>query len=275
VPPHADRDGREVGATVGVLGSVVGMLEAGTSHIGVATDHVIESFRNQLWPGYKTSEGMDPLLLQQFPLLEEGLIALGVALWPMVEFEADDALGAAAKQNEAASEVGRILICTPDKDLSQCVRGTRVVQFDRRFRKLTDEEGVVAKFGVLPTSIPDYLGLVGDSADGFPGLPGWGAKSAAMILARYQHLEEIPLDPTSWTIELRGARADKLAGVLRDNMDAALLFRDLATLRVDAPIAAAPAELEWLGPTTALPSFCEQLNATILLERVLRLADRI
>jgi 5'-3' exonuclease len=193
----------------------------------------------------------------------------------MVELEADDALGAATQQAEASPEVERVLICTPDKDLAQCVRGTRVVQFDRRFRKLTDEEGVVAKFGVRPTSIPDYLGLVGDSADGFPGLPGWGAKSAALVLARYEHLEAIPLDAREWTVDLRGARADKLAGVLRDGMELTMLFRDLATLRIDAPIVASPRDLEWLGPTTELPALCAQLNASALLERVLRLADRL
>src|SRR5205823_694857 len=166
------------------------MLESGVTHIGVATDHVIESFRNDLWPGYKTSAGMDPRLLAQFPVLEEALEALGVVVWPMVELEADDALGAAAVVLDDLSWVDRVLICTPDKDLAQCVRGTRVVQLDRRFRRITDEEGVVAKFGVLPSSIPDYLALVGDSADGFPGLPGWGAKSASTVLARYSHIEQ-------------------------------------------------------------------------------------
>jgi 5'-3' exonuclease len=269
LPSQVDRDGREVAATVGVLGSVVGMLESGVTHLGVATDHVIESFRNDLWPGYKTSAGMDPALLQQFPLLEDGLRALGVVVWPMVEFEADDALGASAKQCAALDEVDRVLICTPDKDLGQCVVGTRVVQFDRRFRKLTDEEGVHAKFGVGPASIPDYLGLVGDSADGFPGLPGWGAKSAAAVLARYVHLESIPPSVADWDVSVRGA--DKLAAVLREQMDLALLFRQIATIRADAPIEGTPDVLRWRGPAPELAALTEQLNVGTLLERVQRL----
>ena len=197
VPSALDSDGRDVGAVRGVLASLLGMMTVGTTHIGVATDHVIESFRNQLWPGYKTGEGIDPALLAQFPLLEETLGALGIAVWPMVEFEADDALAAAAAAAAADPRVDRVLICTPDKDLAQSVRGTRVVQMDRRARTIRDEAGVIARFGVPPASIPDYLALVGDSADGFPGLPGWGAKSAAAVLAKYGHLESIPPDWTS------------------------------------------------------------------------------
>lgn len=269
VPSHVNREGREVAATRGVLASVIGMLESGVTHLGVAADHVIESFRNDLWPGYKTSAGVDPRLLQQFPLLEEALQALGVLVWPMVELEADDALGTAAKAGAASPEVDRVVICTPDKDLAQCVVGTRVVQLDRRSGRITDEAGVVAKFGVPPASIPDYLALVGDSADGYPGLPGWGAKSASTVLARFGHLTDIPLDSGDWGVALRGA--DKLAAALRDRLDLALLFRDLATLRTDAPIEASPADLRWAGPTPGLIAICAQLEAPQLLQRVQRL----
>jgi 5'-3' exonuclease len=270
VPPFAGPDGREVGATRAVVGSILGMLESGVTHVGVATDHVIESFRNDLWPGYKTSEGMDPQLLQQFPLLEESLQALGVVVWPMVELEADDALGTAARIAGASPEVGRVFICTPDKDLAQCVQGTRTVQLDRRLRRVIDEEGVKSKFGVPPASIPDYLALVGDSADGFPGLPGWGAKSAAAVLARYGHITDIPVDGRPWDAEVRGARFEKLAVVLRDNLEHALLFRDLATLRTTAPIEASPAALQWKGPTAAFAAICERLGATEFPERAAR-----
>jgi 5'-3' exonuclease len=250
------------------------MLESGVTHVGVATDHVIESFRNDLWPGYKTSEGMDPQLLQQFPLLEESLEALGVVVWPMVELEADDALGTAARAAGASPEVGRVFICTPDKDLAQCVQGTRTVQLDRRLRREIDEEGVRAKFGVSPASIPDYLALIGDSADGFPGLPGWGAKSAAAVLARYGHITDIPVDDRPWGGDLRGTRFEKLKAVLRDNLDLALLFRDIATLRTEAPIAASPVSLHWVGPTDAFSSICERLGAPQLLERARRASER-
>src|SRR6476661_8431455 len=192
LPSARDRDGREIAAVRGVVGSILGMINAGATYIGVATDHVIESFRNRLWPGYKTGAGIDPDLYSQFPLLEEALVALGIATWPMVEYEADDALAAAAAAAARDPRVERVIICTPDKDLAQCVRGTRVVQLDRRARTTRDEAGVAAKFGVLPESIPDYLALVGDAADGYPGLPGWGAKSAAAVLARFKHIESIP-----------------------------------------------------------------------------------
>lgn len=252
----------------------MGMLESGVTHLGVATDHVIESFRNDLWPGYKTSAGVDPRLLQQFPLLEEALEALGVAVWAMTELEADDALGTAARTAGASMEVDRVYICTPDKDLAQCVEGTRIVQLDRRSGRVTDEAGVVEKFGVPPASIPDYLALVGDSADGFPGLSGWGAKSASMVLARYGHIPEIPHDARAWDLQVSGARFDKLAAVLRENLALALLFRDLATLRTEAPIVAAPASLGWTGPTPELGTICEQLDAPQLLARASRLRDR-
>ncbi len=274
LPPATNAAGEEVAATRGVVGSVLAMLEAGVTHIGVATDHVIESFRNTLWPGYKTSAGVNPRLLAQFPLLEEGLQALGVMVWPMVELEADDALGTAARVGAATAEVERVFICTPDKDLAQCIVGTRVVQLDRRSQRVTDEAGVIAKYGVPPASIPDYLALVGDSADGYPGLPGWGAKSAATVLARYGSITAIPADAADWDLQVRGARLDKLAAVLRDSLELALLFRDLATLRTEAPIQATPSALRWTGPTPEFASLCERLGAPQLMERVRRAADR-
>lgn len=246
LPSHVTAEGREVAATRGVLTSVMGLLESGVTHLGVATDHVVESFRNDLWPGYKRGDGIDPNLHQQFPLLEEALTAMGVVVWPMVELEADDALGSAAAQAAASPEVERVYICTPDKDLAQCVRGDRVVQFDRRKRLVINEAGVIEKFGVPPASIPDYLALVGDSADGFPGLPGWGARSAATVLARWHHIEAIPTDVTAWDVELRGA--DRLSRTLEDGRDLAYLFRDLATLRTDERMFESVKELRWQGP---------------------------
>src|SRR5687768_2980253 len=200
LPSARDRAGMEVAAVRGVLASVLAMMNGGARYVGVATDHVIESFRNRLWPGYKTGAGIDPDLLAQFPLLEEALSALGVAVWPMIEFEADDALASAAEIASRDPRVTRVIICTPDKDLAQCVDGTRVVQLHRRTRTTLDADGIRAKFGVWPASIPDYLALVGDSADGYPGLPGWGAKSAAAVLGRYEHLESIPEDWRTWGV---------------------------------------------------------------------------
>src|SRR6187399_513206 len=200
VPPARDADGREVAAVRGVLHSLLGMVRQGATHVGVATDYIIESFRNDLWPGYKTGAGIEPDLWSQFPLLEDGLRELGVIVWPMVEFEADDALGAAAVKAAEDPRVDRVIICTPDKDLAQCVRGDRVVQLNRRTRELRDESGVIRKFGVPPSSIPDYLAIVGDAADGYPGLPGWGAKSAAAVLAKFQHFEAIPADWREWRV---------------------------------------------------------------------------
>ena len=275
LPSYTNAAGREVAATRGVLGSVLGMLEGGNTHIGVATDHVIESFRNQMWPGYKTSAGMDRRLLQQFPLLEEALHALGVAVWPMVELEADDALATAAQIGGDAAGVDRVLICTPDKDLAQCVVGERIVQLDRRSRRISDEAGVVAKFGVLPESIPDYLALVGDSADGFPGLAGWGAKSAAAVLARYRHFEEIPATVRDWDVNLPGGRAAALLAVLRANLEQAALFRELATLRRDAPIEARPEDLRWQGPTPDLETVCSELEAPDLVNRAKRAHEKL
>jgi 5'-3' exonuclease len=231
------------GAVVGVLQTVLQMLEQGATHVGVATDHVIESFRNELWPGYKTGEGIAPDLYSQFPLLEEALTALGVAVWPMIEFEADDALASAAAAAARDPRVERIVICTPDKDLAQCVSGTRVVQLHRRSRTTIDEAGVRAKFGVAPSSIPDYLALVGDAADGYPGLKGWGAKSAAAVLARYEHLEQIPPDSRTW--DVNAASPGALAATLARERDRALLFRDLATLRTHLPLFDSVDELWW------------------------------
>lgn len=271
IPVRQAKDGREVAATVGVLSSIVTMLDSGVTHIGVATDHVIESFRNDLWPSYKDSAGVDPRLLGQFPLLEEGLLAMGVTLWAMVELEADDALGSAAKLAAADPRVDRVYICSPDKDMGQCVSSDgRVVQLDRRKNLVTDEAGVIAKFGVPPGSIPDYLALVGDSADGYPGLPGWGAKGAAAVLSRYATIEAIPGDAASWDLSVRGA--DKMASVLRDNRGLALLFKDLATLRDDEPLFDDVAELRWTGPTDSFPAFCASVESESLLARVTALA---
>jgi 5'-3' exonuclease len=234
VPSTLDANGKEVGAVRGVLGSVRAMIQAGATHIGVATDHVIESFRNDLYPGYKTGDGVPEPLMSQFHPLEDALQAIGVMVWPMVEFEADDALASAAAKAVQDPRVNRVFICTPDKDLAQCVQGTRVVQFDRMRGIMRDEDGVVAKWGVRPESIPDYLAVVGDSADGFPGLPGWGPKSAALTFARYPHIEDIPKDWRQWDPAIRGAQ--RLAGVLEAQMADALLFRTLATLRRDVPV---------------------------------------
>jgi 5'-3' exonuclease len=261
MPSHRDADGREVAAVRGVIASILGMITAGATHVGVATDHVIESFRNALWRGYKTSAGIDPALLAQFPLLEEALQALGVVVWPMVEFEADDALAAAAEIAARDERAERVIICTPDKDLAQSVRGTRVVQMNRRTRTIMDEAGVIAKFGVPPASIPDYLALVGDSADGFPGLRGWGAKSAAAVLARYGHIEAIPADWRTWGVN--AANAGALSRVLAEDRDRALLFRTLATLRTDLPLFQSVDELEWKGPTPAFAPLAAKLDTDL------------
>jgi 5'-3' exonuclease len=261
LPKVRDSKGQEVAAVRGVLASLMGMLGNGATHMGVATDHVIESFRNGLWPGYKTGEGVEPDLLAQFPLLEEALSALGIVVWRMVEFEADDALAAAAKAAADDPRVERVIICTPDKDLAQCVRGTRVVQLDRRKNITRDELGVVAKFGVGPASIPDYLALVGDSADGFPGLPGWGAKSAAAVLAKFNHLESIPSDWREWGVNVASPKA--LSSTLVANLDQALLFRVLATLRTDVPVFDSVDQLEWKGPTADFAPLAARLDSSV------------
>jgi 5'-3' exonuclease len=259
LPSAKDREGREVAAVRGVLASVLGMIREGASHLAVATDHVIESFRNAMWPGYKTGEGVEPELLAQFPLLEEVLSAAGVVVWPMVEFEADDALAAAATAADADPRVDRVIICTPDKDLAQCVRGTRVVQLNRRTRVTLDESGVTQKFGVPPASIPDYLALVGDAADGYPGLPGWGAKSSAAVLAKFGHLESIPADCREWHVN--AANASALAGTLVRERERAMLFRQLATLRTDIPLFQDVDQLRWNGPTPAFDALAARLDA--------------
>jgi 5'-3' exonuclease len=267
VPPHRTADHREVGATRAVLGSVLDMLEQGATHVGVATDHVIESWRNDRWPGYKTGAGIDPHLLEQFTPLEESFEAMGVVVWAMVEQEADDALASAAVVAAADERVERVLICTPDKDLGQCVGG-KIVQFDRRQRKLLDVDGVIEKFGVPPESIPDWLALVGDSADGFPGLPGWGAKTAAAVLARYGHLEDIPALGARWEVRVRGA--EKLAGTLVDQRANAMLFRELATL-VDDCVTLDVDDLRWRGPRPDFAAVAAGLDVPELAERAARI----
>ncbi len=269
-PGHRNAEGREVGATRAVLRDMLAMLDDGATHIGVATDSVIQSFRNDLYDGYKTGEGMDPEIVQQFPLLDDGLRALGLVTYGMVAYEADDAMGAAAAMAAADPEVDRVLICTPDKDMAQCVRQGKVLLFDRRKDKLYDVEDVVEKFGVRPESIPDYLGLVGDTADGFPGLPGWGAKSSSRVLARYGHLEQIPLSAGQWDITVRGGA--KLAQTLASHLDDAFLFRKIATLALDAPVSKSVAELRWRGPTTELSTFAADLDAPDLVTKSNKLA---
>ena len=269
MPKQTDRDGHEVAAINGVLGSVLSMFEGGATHLGVATDHVIESFRNDLWAGYKTSAGVEPDLLAQFHPLEDALGAMGVVVWAMKEFEADDALAAAAQRAAASPAVEQVIICTPDKDLSQCVRGERVVQFDRRKREQRDERGVVARFGVGPASIPDYLALVGDSADGFPGITGWGEKASSAVLGRYAHLERIPAKSTEWSVPVRGAA--RLAAALQENRDLALLFRTLATLRTDVPVFTDVEELRWRGPSMEFQGVAQRLGAPGLWDRARRI----
>jgi len=261
LPSARDQEGREVAAVRGVLASVLGMIKNGATHVAVATDHVIESFRNGLWQGYKSGEGIDPQLWAQFPLLEEVLSAAGVVVWPMVEFEADDALAAGAMLAAKDARVEQVIICTPDKDLAQCVRGTRIVQLNRRTQGTLDEAGVVKKFGVSPESIPDYLALVGDAADGYPGLPGWGAKSTAAVLAKFVHLESIPADWREWKVN--AAHASALAHTLLEERDRALLFRTLATLRTDITLFEDVDQLRWNGPTPGFVALAERLDSAV------------
>jgi 5'-3' exonuclease len=274
LPSARDSDGMEVAAVRGVLASVLGMMKGGATHIGVATDHVIESFRNGMWPGYKTGEGIEPDLLAQFPLLEEVLSAAGIIVWPMVEFEADDALAAAAYAADKDGRVEQVIICTPDKDLAQCVRGTRIVQLNRRTRVTIEEAGVIKKFGVAPESIPDYLALVGDAADGYQGLRGWGAKPSAAVLSKFGHLESIPLDWRDWHVNV--ANASALADTLSREREQALLFRTLATLRTDINLFDDVDELRWNGPTPAFAVLAATLDAAVAQPRrpVLRSAAR-
>ena len=267
VPSSKDASGQEIGAVRGVLGSILTMIESGATHVGVATDHVIESFRNDLYPGYKTGEGVDAALLSQFSILEKALQSMGVLVWPMVKFEADDALASAAAKAAKDKRVRQVIICTPDKDLSQCVVRSRVVQLDRRREILRDEAGVIAKFGIKPSSIPDYLAMVGDSADGYPGIPGWGSKAAAAVFSRYRHLEDIPKDWRRWDPTVRRARP--LAEALFAAWDDAVLFRTLATLRVDVPVFKSIDDLLWRGPARDFKRTSERLRAPNLLKRAL------
>ena len=259
LPSARDDQGREVAAVRGVLSSMLGMLKGGATHLAVATDHVVESFRNDLWPGYKTSEGVEPDLLAQFPILEEVLVAAGIVVWPMVEFEADDALAAGAAIAARNKNVEQVIICTPDKDLGQSVSGARIVQLHRRTGVTLDEAGIVQKFGVTPVSIPDYLALVGDSADGYPGLKGWGAKSSAAALAKFLHLESIPKDWRDWHVNVTGAAT--LAATLQSNFEEAVLFRTLATLRTDIDLFQDVEQLHWNGPTPAFEAMAARLDA--------------
>ena len=266
----SNRDPRR-GAQRGVLNSMLDLLADGTTHIGIATDHVIESFRNEMLDGYKDGSGVDPDLKAQFPEVEELLELAGFAVWPQIEHEADDGLASAAAVAAGDPRVEQVVICTPDKDLAQCVTvDGRVVQYDRRQRVLYDHAGVVEKFGVPPASIPDYLGLVGDSADGFPGLPGWGAKSASALLARYGHITAIPFDPDQWDVHVRGAA--KLAAALRAGFEDALLYRRIATVELGAPVSATVDEMEWRGPRPGLDERCAELGAERLAERAYSLA---
>ena len=271
-PPRKSPDGREVGATLGLLRSLYMLLGSpGITHVGVAFDHVIESFRNELYPGYKSSAGVDPNLLAQFPLAEEAVAALGLVVWPMVEFEADDALATAAARFKKLSSVEQIVLASPDKDLAQLVSERRIVCWDRRRETVIDEAGVVAKFGVLPESIRDWLGLVGDSADGFPGVKGWGAKSASAVLFQYKHLEKIPADPRKWTVEsISAGRAAGLSEALAAQRDEALLFRRLATLRTDAPVHEKVRDLQWRGAHPRLRELCHELGDDKLPARITR-----
>lgn len=261
LPSARDQDGCEVAAVRGVLASVLGMIDNGATHVAVATDHVIESFRNGLWPGYKTGEGIEPDLLAQFPLLEEALSAAGIVVWPMVEFEADDALAAGAVTAARDARVEQVIICTPDKDLAQCVQGDRIVQLNRRTRVTRNESGVIQKFGVSPSSIPDYLALVGDAADGYPGLAGWGAKSSAAVLARFAHLELIPADWRDWHVN--AANAGALAHTLSSELQTALLFRTLATLRTDIALFDDVDQLRWNGRTPAYATLAARFERAI------------
>jgi 5'-3' exonuclease len=275
-PSRAGDDGEEIGAARGVILSVLSMFADGATHLGVATDHVIESFRNDLWAGYKTGAGIEPTLWSQFPILEEALVALGVVVWPMVELEADDALASAAAVAEADRSVGRVIICTPDKDLAQCVIGDRVVQLDRRAGTISGEDGVWAKFGVAPKSIPDWLALVGDSADGFPGLAGWGKRSASTVLAHYGNFDEVPDRVADWDAAVRQSvrGAAKLAQRLADERPQAELFRVLATLRLDPTLLDGVAALEWQGPTDEFEAVCRRFRDPALAERASAVADR-
>lgn len=271
-PPKKAPDGREVGATLGLVRSLLMLVTSpGVTHVGVAFDHVIESFRNDLYEGYKTSEGVDPNLLAQFPLAEQAVAALGIVVWPMVEFEADDALGSATRRFKKSKSVEQIVICSPDKDLAQLVDGDRVVCWDRRRDIIISEASVIEKYGVAPSSIPDWLALVGDSADGYPGIPGWGAKSAAVVLAHYQHMEAIPEDPLQWDVPgISSGRAASLAASLAARREEALLYKKLATVREDVPLAEKLDDLKWKGAYPTLKTLCSELGDQRIPERIPR-----
>ncbi|HXW35224.1 MAG TPA: 5'-3' exonuclease H3TH domain-containing protein [Acidimicrobiales bacterium] len=273
-PPRAGLDGQEIAATRGVLRSLATMLEEGATHMGVATDHIIESFRNDLWPGYKTGAGVPPELASQFPILEDAVVSMGIVVWPMVELEADDALASAASVTRDEPAVEQVVICTPDKDLAQCVVGQHVVQLDRRKGTVLDEEGVKEKYGVYPRSIPDWLALVGDSADGFPGLPGWGRRSAAVVLDHYGTLDAIPDKVSDWDPSLRRSvrGSNNLASRLAQERRLALLFRDLATLRIETGLLSGADALAWQGPTAEFETTCRELRDPDLAKQVSLLA---
>jgi 5'-3' exonuclease len=268
-PPKKSPDGREVGATIGLIRSLLLLInDSGATHIGCAFDHVVESFRNDLYEGYKTGEGIDPDLFSQFPLAEEAVTKLGIVVWPMVEFEADDAIATAAVRFKDDPAVDQVVICSPDKDLTQLVSGDHVVCWDRRREIVYDEPAVVEKYGVSPVSIPDYLALVGDSADGIPGVPAWGAKSSATLLSKFQHIEDIPEDTDQW--DMTAGRARRLAENLAAHLEEADLYRELTTLRTDVPIEESLADLEWRGAQESFKEFCAQLGANDIPERVPR-----
>lgn len=272
-PSHITSEGYEVGATRAVLASMLSLLEQGATHIGIATDHTITSFRNELYEGYKDGSDIDPDISGQFHILEDLLEAAGFIIFPMVEFEADDALASAAVRSTVDKRVEQVVICTPDKDLGQCLTPDhKIVQYDRRKKLEMNYEAIIEKFGVRPESIPDYLGLMGDTADGFPGLQGWGAKSSSSVLAVYNHIEHIPEDPEKWEVSVRGAK--KLAATLNENQSLALLFRQIATLSYDAPTFGSIDELHWEGPGSDFVQIAEKLDATRLIERAERLADK-
>ena len=271
LPSRANSDGMEVAATRGVVMSMFNMLDEGATHVGIATDRTVDSFRNAMWDGYKSGEDLDPELGNQFPLLDEVLVAAGFSVFSMVEHEADDGMGSAAAKAASDKNVKQVLICTPDKDLAQCVVGSRVVQFDRRKGQMFDHDGVIEKFGVPPESIPDYLALMGDASDGFPGLPGWGAKSASTVLGRYLHIENIPADPADWDVQVRGAA--KLAATLQEQMELAMLFRKIATVVTDAPTFTTIDELRWSGPRDNLAEVAARIDAPRLVERAAKLAQ--
>lgn len=274
-PPKKAPDGRQVGATLGLMRSLYMLLGSpGVTHVGVAFDHVIESFRNDLYPGYKTSAGVDPDLLAQFPLAEQAVAALGLVVWPMVEFEADDALASAAARFKGEKAVKQILLCSPDKDLAQLISGKRIVGWDRRREIILDEKGVQEKFGVRPESIPDWLALVGDAADGYPGIPGWGAKSASAVLSKYKHIEAIPGDPTKWRVaSVSPGRAGTLSTNLTSRQKEARLYRKLAMLREDVPLRETLEDLEWRGARPELKELCLELGEKQLPARITRWRD--